>query len=186
MKKRKWLIYVITVVLTITLASIASVFNSCTPLQDAVVNSINGNIAFAYYDSQNAGVQIIVCDHDGHKLWTRFLSSNGGSTLYLSYVEGSLQVYVSRTNKLYLFSEEGTITLELDNISSASEEISAMSLNNWNSWNQQKNGYTYYSEKYGTKYIYSDSFTVFDGRKCQLSIENSDGQMIVLYQDGTT
>lgn len=178
MNKRKLILYGAIIVFTIVMVNICSIFNAYTPIEDAVVNNENGDIAFAYYDNYKEGLQLVVYDYEGRKLWTKNLYSAGGTSIYLGYLNQNLVAYVSRTNTFYTFDRNGAILSKKNNVDRSSKPLSYIVSDDWKGWKRLSDGYQYDCENLAIKYVYSRSFI----GKCCLYIESSSGSKMNLYE----
>ena len=180
---KKIVFFIAVAILTITMSLVLARLNSYEQIEDAIVNPDNGDIAYAYYVSEESRLQVCVYDYEGNLLWKKRISSAGGTSMYFAYIDGNLNMYVSRTNKLYVFGRDGTIISQSETNDYVSEPLSYIRSENWKGWEHRINEYEYLHESLGVRYVYSNSPSLLTGGGCRLYIESSDGEEIIIYKD---
>ena len=165
-------------VLAILFSCLISNMNAYTELEDACVNESNGDVTIAYYYNQIGGVVIKSFDNEGNFLFSEFLPSSGGSSVYLEYDEMSLNVFVSRTSVLYSFDREGNYVLE-----EVESDSNSLASDHWKRWKKTGNIRKYAYN--GREYCYEESSFVeriIKKGSCQFYIQDSTGNKTVLYK----
>ena len=145
-------------------------------IENAVVNSITGDIAIVYYNYDNGGtIELLLYDIDGNLLLSKSHPSNGGSHSKLCFIGTDIHLYVSRTNASYAYSKEGNSVKAMT--STQWEDVSSKEWIGWESKNNSKKyemgEYTYCYEK--TPYPKS----LFNSR-CLVQIQNSKDKTNVI------
>lgn len=151
------------------------------PIENAIVNPINGDIAYTYADYESSVIRLVVYDALGNKLYTKALDSGGGGVnAYMSFSGNTLNVCSGRDRKMYAFDRDGSNATQ--NIMSKEELTELFSFSGWDK-NRNKLIYTLN----GNKYVYEKSpfpKYIFNNY-CKLYIENGSGDSITLYYDSS-
>ncbi len=178
MTKEKKII-IITLGCVLGLLLIMLIPKGIDPLENAVVNPINGDIAYTYFNYEYSVICLSVYDSGGNKLFSKNLDSGGGGTVaYFAFSGETLNVCSGRNRKMYAFNRDGSNASE--NIMSKDELTDIMEFTGWKKAFNKKtftsNGNTYVYEKAPfPKYIFNNY--------CKLYIEKNDGERFVIYED---
>ena len=108
MKDIKYGLLAIAIVLMLLLIIFAPNKNT-TRIEDAVIDPETGAIAFTYFYSRTANIVLTVCDSTGEVLFSKGIDSAGGSASAISFIDGNVCIYVSRTNTLLTYTKGGEL-----------------------------------------------------------------------------
>lgn len=152
----KVLFLISVAIILIVFYSIIGRYNSVIHLEDAAVNSSNGDISICYYAEDTECIVIKTFDITGKLLYEHQIK---GYTAYLYYNNNKLNVAVPRYDINYVFDENG-------NEEGQFEYTSFSQLNNFNQFKGQKNksfelnNHTYcYEEASFFNHIFSDGYS---------------------------
>ena len=128
-----------------------------------------------YFDNWRASIQVVACDREGNLLWKRFFNSKGGSSVYLSYNDSGLNIFIPRSDTLYVLDRDGKTVSSVVNPNHADELRSEC----WTGWDQKGKNYKYYYNNFGVVYEYSSTLLP---RKCVLYLESIDNGKVIIYE----
>ena len=87
-------------------------------ITNAVINTENGDIAFCYYDFDDASrydaLRIEVFDKNGEKLFSKSFLRYESSYADMLYYEGNLYIYLGRTEEFFALDRNGNKISELN------------------------------------------------------------------------
>lgn len=142
-------------------------------IENAVVNTSNGDIAFSYIDKQYDWItKIFLYDKDGSLLFKNDITTHGRH-LFIEFVNDSLMVYIGgHSDKIecYLYSRTGVVNKSL---------VLAESMNkpgNWKNWNSKYGEKIYAFSEYKYVYEYAPYPKSLFISTCVLYIKNIDNE----------
>lgn len=150
---------------------------------DAIVNPVNGDISFGYFNDKLDCFVVKCFDSNGDILFSKsYMVSNG--TLYMQYAENQLMVYVVAQEQLYVYSRDG------ENISKYYDEASKQLFTadqHWIGWKKQNGSLRFIVEQ--NEYVYQTNsiFQHIVGHGgCKIFIRYKDGIEKIVYQSGAS
>ena len=157
-----------------------NIYNYEKPI-DAIVNPVNGDISFGYFNDKLDCFVVKCFDSNGDFLFSKsYMVSNG--TLYMQYAENQLMVYVTAQKQLHVYSRDG------ENKSKYCDEASKqlfMAEQHWIGWKKQNGSLRFTVEQ--NEYVYQTNsiFQHIVGHGgCKIFIRYKDGIEKVVYQSG--
>lgn len=153
---------------------------------DAIVNPVNGDISFGYFNDKLDCFVVKCFDSNGDILFSKSYRVSHG-TLYMQYAENQLMVYVTAKKQLYVYSRDG------ENISKYYDEASKqlfMADQHWKHWIgwKKRNGSLRFTVEQN-EYVYQTNsiFQHIVGHGgCKIFIRYKDGIEKVVYQSGAS
>ena len=150
---------------------------------DAIVNPVNGDISFGYFNDKLDCFVVKCFDSNGDILFSKsYMVSNG--TLYMQYAENQLMVYVVAQEQLYVYSRDG------ENISKYYDEASKQLFTadqHWIGWEKRNGSLRFIVEQ--NEYVYQTNsiFQHIVGHGgCKIFIRYKDGIEKIVYQSGAS
>jgi len=170
--KKKYIILSV-IIFIIFLSFLFLIPKNTVRIENAVVNTSNGDIAFSYIDKQYDWItKIFLYSKDGSLLFKDDITTHGRH-LFIEFVNDSLMVYIGgHSDKIecYLYSRTGVVNKSFVLAESMKKP------GNWKNWNL----------KYGKKsYVFSNCKYVYEytpypkslfNSTCVLRIENTDNK----------
>ena len=145
------------------------------PVENAVVNPANGDVAFTYFGT-GSNIVLNLCDLNGEVLFSKGIDSAGGSYSIMAFSGENICIYISRTKMLHEFTRDGT---RVQKTEMPREQVAMLDV--WQGWEStrgrrqmEQNGYLYV-------YEYSSFPQYLFGEKHQLSIISPDGAIATIY-----
>ena len=164
--------YIILSVITV-LSFLFLIPKNTVRIENAVVNTSNGDIAFSYVDKQYDWItSIFLYSKDGSLLFKDDITTHGRH-LFIEFVNDSLMVYVgghSDEIECYLYSRTGDVNKSLVLAESMNKP------NDWKNWNSKYGEKSYAFSEYKYVYEYAPYPKSLFNSSCVLYIKNTDNE----------
>ena len=171
-----FLILILGIVTPIVCASMGSNYGKFRRVEDAVVDTQTGDIAFGY--STGNGFVVEVYSSDGNRLFFKNLNAYGG-VIRLCYQDGSLYVKAGRENIRPKFDRSGEV------VSYGEEPEGGFAYDTFDGWAQENGNFSF--RLGATVYRYSESSTFtkcFAGKGVnRLYLVKESGEEIELFRN---
>ncbi|MBR7167821.1 MAG: hypothetical protein IKD33_03320, partial [Bacteroidales bacterium] len=83
------------------------------PIKDAIINPENGDIAYAYYNSQYSVVYLVVYDVEGNRLFSKTLKTDrGGGNVALLYNGDVINARAGIGGNYFAYNRDGSVNYE--------------------------------------------------------------------------
>ena len=181
----KWLLCVV-IVLPILCGALSN-YHAIDEVDNACVNTENGDIALTYYDGERNGTVLRVYDVTGHKLYEKFLPACVGTRM--RYASSALEVYSIQKgdDMLVSWDRDGTVLEKIASPDKDNKSIGALyELDEWSGWDKTGNTRTF---KTGSAtYEYTESSwikRIVRHGNCAMHITSSDGEAVKVYGSGS-